>query len=301
MTRRKLAIAATMSTLLAAAVQPALAGGHTWRLSEVFSNADGTIQFIELAEISGGSAEVATGGHLVSSLTHTFTIPTNAVMPTSFKKILLGTPAFKALTGAPTVDYTIVANFFNPATDTIGYSTWDPSWPVSNVPTDGVTSLLRNNTTAVNSPTNYAGQSGSVNANPPAPAAVPAGSMTVTPLDTTGTSLQIAWDTATCTGSTQHQILFGQRSNLPAAPGGTFGLLGSVCGLGATSPFTWNGVPSDSDGRGLLWWVLTVQTQSTEGSWGKDSAGVERIGPGAGGSSGQCSITARSTTNTCGN
>ncbi|MFP6607219.1 MAG: hypothetical protein VCC19_11635, partial [Myxococcota bacterium] len=40
---------------------PALAGIHTWDVNEVFSNADGTIQFVELWEAAGGAGEVNVG------------------------------------------------------------------------------------------------------------------------------------------------------------------------------------------------------------------------------------------------
>ena len=36
--------------LLVCGAGPLLAGAHTWNVNEVFSNADGTVQFIELVE-----------------------------------------------------------------------------------------------------------------------------------------------------------------------------------------------------------------------------------------------------------
>jgi hypothetical protein len=46
---------------------------------------------------------------------------------------------------------------------------------------------------------------------------------------------------------------------------------------------------------------MTVRDGSNrEGSWGKDSAGNERLGPAAGGSSGQCGVTTRNVSNVCG-
>ena len=290
----------------------AFAGGHTWRVAEVFSNASGTIQFIELWESAGTPGEVATAGHQVTSNTRSFTLTNNAVSPTSNKRILLGTPGYAALPGAPPPDYTIPAGsvpFFATAlAQTIQYIPYD-TWniPAGSIPTDGVTSLNRTGGPLPNTPTNYAGTTGTINANPPAPPGVPDGAsagttpMTVTPLDLAGASLQISWDTAACTGDTGFHIVFGQKSDLPVLLGGSFAVDGGVCGIGATSPFTWNQVPDATDGNGLIWWlVLANDGSTTEGSWGHGSSPGERLGPGADGSSLVCGVTAKSLTNTCG-
>jgi len=286
--------------------QPAIAGGHTWFVNEIFSDSTGTIQFIEVKEINGGPFETGTAGHVVSSNSHSFTIPSNVAQPTSFRHILLATAGFAALPGAPTPDYIIVSNFLSANGDTIRYVPNDTfTFGVGVMPTDGVRSLNRDSSTGVNSPTNYAGQTGSVNA-APGPPAVPDGSGTSTPmtveaLDLSGSSLKISWDTASCSGAVNYQIIYGQGSQLPSASGGPFGVTDGVCAVGSTSPFTWNSVPVASDGSGLIWWLMvSVNASGTESSWGRDSAGVERLGPGAGGSSGVCSVTGRSLSNTCG-
>ena len=290
----------------------AFAGGHTWRVAEVFSDASGNIQFVELVESGGGAGETATAGHDVTSNTKAFRLTANAVAPTSNKRILLGTPGYKALPGAPPPDYDIPAGsvpFFSTALAEviryIPYDTWNI--PAGSIPTDGVNSLHRTGV-ALNSPTNYAGTTGSINANPPAaPPGVPDGAsagsipMTVTPLDVAGVNLQISWDTASCTGDTGFHIVFGQKTDLPTAVAGTFSLDGGVCGMGATSPFTWNQVPDATDGHGLIWWlILANDGGTTEGSWGHGSAPGERQGPGADGASLVCGVATKSLTNTCG-
>ena len=123
--------------------------------------------------------------------------------------------------------------------------------------------------------------------------------MTVAKLDAAGTQLSISFDITTCSGVTDRQIIYGNGSQFPTAPGGAFGLTGSVCSVGA-SPFTWNPAP-EPDATGLLWWLMTVRdTNNREGSWGKDSAGLERVGPAGDGSSAQCGVTARDISNACG-
>jgi hypothetical protein len=296
---------------------PALAGSHLWRFSEAFSNADGTIQFIELHESGNDNFEQFVPGHAIASNTNTYVIPAPNLPPTTAsKRLLFATPAFAALPGAPTPDYIIPAGsvpFFATTGDILACTGW-PSMIIApgQLPTDGIHSLVCANeancsgagiVVAVNSPTNYAGQTGSVNASTP-PAAVPDGSagstpMTVSKLSSDGSSLSIAFDTATCSGVTNRQIIYGQGSQFPASPGGAFGLTGSACTVGA-SPYSWNPAPSVLPGS-LMWWLMTATDVSNrEGSWGKDGAGQERVGPGAGGSSGQCGVTTRDISNACG-
>ncbi len=46
----------------------AVAGVHTWDVNEVFSNADGTIQFVELREAAGTANETGVGNGSLSSM-----------------------------------------------------------------------------------------------------------------------------------------------------------------------------------------------------------------------------------------
>jgi len=304
------------AALFAASSSPVIAGAHTWVVNEVFSNADGTIQFVEILESAGGSGEIGIGGAFIVSNTRSYDIPSNVASPTTSKTVLFGTPAFCALfnqlPGSPTCDFIFpVAQvpFLSTTADNLRYSPYQGAtglaFTAGQLPTDGVNSRTRTGTTGPNTPKNYAGLGGTVNANPPAPAGVPDGTggstpMTASRLDAGGTSISVSWDTATCAAGTPDvQIIFGERSNLPGTPGGAFGVTGSVCGLGTASPILWNGVPDAGDGSGLLWWLVVVKQGAVEGSWGDESVG-ERTGPGAGGSSGQCGVTSRSLSNVCG-
>ena len=89
---------------------------------------------------------------------------------------LLGTAAFAALPGAPTPDAIIPAGsvpFFAQSGDTVAFGGFD-TWTFGAVPTDGTNSLNRGlppSETAgngANSPTNFAGATGSVTVPPPA-------------------------------------------------------------------------------------------------------------------------------------
>ena len=147
----------------------AMGGAHTWDVNEVFSNADGTVQFIELFEANGTPGETGLPGQTVSSNANNFVIPGPALTPpTTNMTYLLATAAFAALPGAPTPDAIIPDNFFSTGGDTITYGVWDSfTFGAGALPTDGINSLNRDLSTGVNSPKNYAGQSGSVDASPP--------------------------------------------------------------------------------------------------------------------------------------
>lgn len=169
-------------TVGACGATAARAGSHLWEINEIFSNDDGTIQFIELKEPTGANFEVALNGHdLISVGTgHVYHITQNLVPPTGFKHLLFGTPAFAALPGAPTPDYIIPPNFFVVSADTIE---WEPNlnydtftFTAGQLPIDGVHSIHITNynldtfVTGINSPTNYGGDTGTINAGPAVPA-----------------------------------------------------------------------------------------------------------------------------------
>lgn len=165
MTRQRWQIAGIMFGVVTAT---ALGGSHTWDVNEVFSNADGSIQFIELRENNGTPGEIGVGGHTVTSdiAGKSFTIPSNVVSPTSNRHLLLASASFAALPGAPTPDHIIPAGsfpFFALAGDTVRYNPWD-AFTFGAVPTDGVMSMNDGGIIAANSPTNYAGETGSVDA-----------------------------------------------------------------------------------------------------------------------------------------
>jgi hypothetical protein len=54
-----------LSFLISFSATAAFAGAHTWDVWEIFSNADGTIQFVELREANGTAFETGIGGHPV--------------------------------------------------------------------------------------------------------------------------------------------------------------------------------------------------------------------------------------------
>jgi hypothetical protein len=152
----------------------ALAGSHLWRINELFSSADGSIQFIELYECCGAERETNMGGLRVTCdvTGKVFSFPEDLEGNTANRYLLLATAGFADLPGAPEPDYTIPDSFFSLESEFIWYSpsrTYDSfEYDVGDLPVNGVNSVHVTDyvtdefTIGVNSPTNYLGESGSV-------------------------------------------------------------------------------------------------------------------------------------------
>ena len=159
-----------IAALLTLSVMPALADVHTWGINEVFSSADGSVQFIEMRELIGfnGQDKLATSlvyAHTFDTNANSFTYPNDLPsIITANKSFLMATAGFELLPGGVTPDYTIPSQFFSVTGDTLVFSS---NVSILNftggvLPTDGVNSLLFGGGMAVNSPTNFAGDTGSV-------------------------------------------------------------------------------------------------------------------------------------------
>ncbi len=155
---------------------PAGAASHSWQVKEVFSNADGTVQFIELVECCGMAAENGVGGkRIVSDATgNVYVIPGNVAGSTAGKSLLFATAGYAAL-GGPQVDFPLNPlpnGFFSVAGDTVRYGPNPPAlnydvWLFGAVPTDGCNSMNRTGpAVATNTPKNFANVQSTVFAEP---------------------------------------------------------------------------------------------------------------------------------------
>jgi hypothetical protein len=104
---------------------PATASVHTWDVAEVFSNADGTIQFVELVDAGDTGGEINIGNASITTSLGTISWSNGQVTPpTDGRRYLVATPAFAALPGAPTPDVIVApANvpIFDVAGDTVSF------------------------------------------------------------------------------------------------------------------------------------------------------------------------------------
>ena len=148
----------------------AQAAFHLWKIDEVYSNASGSVQFIELSASTNGGQQFVGGQSISSSSTgRSFTFPANLPGDTTNKHFLLATPGYFALTGVPAADYNLgVNNFFNITGDTINFANVNTlAFTAGQMPTNGLNSLNRaygssSFSVGSNSPTDFTNTTGSV-------------------------------------------------------------------------------------------------------------------------------------------
>jgi hypothetical protein len=180
--RRSIAVAISVlsATFLGGfAARPASAFGHLWDITEVYSDGDGTVQFIEM--FTNVDLENELSQTFLLSALHQFNFPTDLVGSTANRHLLVATAAFASQPGAVTPDYVMPDSFIRTTGDTLSF--WSEGVPpygfpvqwdvfsfggsAPSLPTDGVDSLHRafgSSTIASgpNSPTNFSGQVGSL-------------------------------------------------------------------------------------------------------------------------------------------
>jgi hypothetical protein len=154
---------------MAVAATGAWASFHTFVIEQVYSNADGTVQFVVLHETQGTNGENLWSGHTFTSthagVTKSFTFP--ADLPgtaTANQRVLLGTQSMAAL-GFVAPDYVLPDGFLATDGATLNYAGAD-TVTYASLPTDGVGAINRAGTTIPNVATNLAGKTVSLPALP---------------------------------------------------------------------------------------------------------------------------------------
>ncbi len=168
--------------IFALAMLLAVSGGaqasfHLWHITQVYSNADGTVQFIVVTANAGGQQFLA--GHTVTSSQGTtvrsYTFP--ADLPgdtsttadggyygggsTSYKSFLIGTQGFAAL-GVVKPDYVVPNGFLFTSNGALNYAEGSATMSYASLPTDGRLAIIPGGTTIVNSPKNFTDNTGTV-------------------------------------------------------------------------------------------------------------------------------------------
>ena len=166
------------------AAVPGHADFITWEIYEVYSNADGTVQFVEFVESNGQNGQRSFTGKALKTFitgaswndplnTHIFSsdLPSNF---TANKYALVATQDFASLPGAVQPDFVMPDGFIDTSVVVeIELGTIDEfMFAQGAIPTDGVNSLNRVGTPVdTNSPTNFVGDTGSIDLPEPAAAA----------------------------------------------------------------------------------------------------------------------------------
>jgi len=143
---------------------------HSWEINELYSNTDGSIQFIELLESKGDddshllftdNAQLASTDGSITNLMASFPndLPSNL---TANKFFLIATTGFAGLDGAVTPDYILPDEFLFTAGGTVDFGLDVSVITHGALPIDGILSFNADGSTGINSPTNFAGAAGSI-------------------------------------------------------------------------------------------------------------------------------------------
>src|SRR5512145_792764 len=121
--RASLLLAGLVVAIAASGVAPrsAAAFGHLWEFTELYSNADGTVQFIEMfSEVANENGLSATFLRSAANAQE-FHFASNVVGSTAGRHLLIATAAFAAQPGAVTPDYVLPDAFFRVSGDTLTF------------------------------------------------------------------------------------------------------------------------------------------------------------------------------------
>jgi hypothetical protein len=160
MKQRWLALCATIVGVCAA---PAHAEFHQFRIDQIFSNADGRVQYVVLRESTGSNGEDRWAGHALAMSsagagTKAVSFMTNLPSPaTASRSVLVATSGFAAL-GLVAPDYTMPDGFLAIGGGTLDYAGADQVTYAS-LPTDGATAIDHARNRVAATPKNFAGAS----------------------------------------------------------------------------------------------------------------------------------------------
>ena len=156
--------------MLACAPLPALATYHTWVVDQLYSNADGTLQFVVLREAQGATGENLLGGHTLvathGGVAKTFTFDHDLPSPaTAGKHVLIATTGVAAL-GVVAPDYVMPVRFLPTDGGSVNYADVNVLTYTA-LPVDGASALAPSPgfglpVAVPNVATNFAGQSASL-------------------------------------------------------------------------------------------------------------------------------------------
>ncbi|HUQ28280.1 MAG TPA: hypothetical protein VM051_06790 [Usitatibacter sp.] len=168
-----------IAILFAALALPANATFHLWYVNEIYSNADGSVQFIEMKAASSGQQFIK--NHTIRSTsgsqTHTYTFPNDLPGDSAegsesggygygyggemiYKTFLIATQGFTSASSV-TPDFVVPNGFLFPAGGTIVFAEGADTLSHGPLPSDG-RALTRDRAPVVPSPVNFAGVSGTV-------------------------------------------------------------------------------------------------------------------------------------------
>lgn len=169
MNLRTLSLSLVLSALFLAT--PARAEFHLFRIAEVYSNADGSVQYIVMREATGANGENFWSGLIfqttnAAGVVKRFQVPSNLPSSsTASRSVLIATPGFASL-GLPTPDFTIPARFIPTEGGTLNYAGGTDRINLPPLPNDGVTAVDHNGNPVAGAPKNFANTTAAMTATP---------------------------------------------------------------------------------------------------------------------------------------
>lgn len=172
----KRTVAAFVAVIAVVLMTPAQASFHLFKIDQVYSNADGSVQYVEMHEVTGSNGEGFWQGNLLTTTgapggTQQFQFPSNLPsQTTASRSVLIATSGFAAL-GILAPDYTIPNGFIPLKGGSLNYAGTDQI-ALPALPTDGATAIDRDGHPVPATPENFAGDTATLTATP-APATAP--------------------------------------------------------------------------------------------------------------------------------
>jgi len=137
---------------------------HTFKIDQLYSNADGSVQFIVLREASGLNGQDEFTGVTLSvtkgAVRKEIEFSHNLANATAGRSVLIATAGFAAL-GLMLPDFTVEDRFLPVDGGVVNFGGVD-TFTYGALPIDGVNALFRNGTEAANAPVNFNRATGSV-------------------------------------------------------------------------------------------------------------------------------------------
>ena len=164
--------------LLGVVAVPADAAFHLFRIDQVYSSADSTVQYVVLRESTGSNGENFWAGQRLETTStggakQQFVFPSNLPSSsTASRRVLVATASFAAL-HLVTPDYTVPDGFIPRGGGKVEYAGGVDEVDFPALPTDGATAFDRNSQPVAATPTNFAGATATLTATAPPPAGSP--------------------------------------------------------------------------------------------------------------------------------
>ena len=150
-----------LAAFCAACAVPAQAAFHLFRIDQVYSNADGSVQYVVIREVTGSNGENFWSGNMLETtnaagVKKQFPFPSNLPSSsTASRSVLIATAGFASL-GLVTPDYTIPARFIPTDGGKLDYASGTDEITLPALPIDGATAKNRTGTSVAATPKNFA-------------------------------------------------------------------------------------------------------------------------------------------------